>query len=112
MKQLLLRVDDELHARLAAQARALGKSVNALANDILGLGIDPSNLTRRDQLQLKLMALGTIGRSRNGTPFEEFLAASPEHDREEQLARARERIGPPDWVDDLIGYERGHDRLP
>jgi plasmid stability protein len=64
MKQLLLRVDDELHARLAAQARAAGKSVNALANEILGLGIDPSNLSRRDRLQLKLMVVGEVGRNR------------------------------------------------
>lgn len=64
MKQLLLRVDDELHARLTAQARASGRSVNALANEILGLGIDPSNLSRRDRLRLRLIAVGEIGRGR------------------------------------------------
>ena len=112
MKQLLLRVDDELHARLAAQARVLGKSVNALANEILGLGIDPSNLSRRDRLQLKLMTLGSIGRNSQGTPYEELLAAASEQDREKRLAQARERIGAPDWIDDLIERERGHDRLP
>lgn len=112
MKQLLLRVDDELHARLAAQARALGKSVNALANEILGLGIDPTNLSRRDRLQLKLMALGTIRATQGGTPIEDRLATASASDREQWLAEARERIGPPDWIDDLIAYERGHDRLP
>lgn len=64
MKQLLLRVDDELHARLTAQARARGTSVNALANEILGLGIDPSALSRTDRLRLKLMAIGELGRNR------------------------------------------------
>lgn len=112
MKQLLLRVDDELHGRLTAQARALGTSVNALANDILGLGIDPTNLSRTDRLRLKLIALGTIGGTPGGTPIDDVLAATPASDRERWLAEARERIGPRDWIDDLIAYERGHDRLP
>lgn len=64
MKQLLLRVDDELHARLTAQARARGTSVNALANEILGLGIDPATLSRTDRLRLRLMAIGELGRAR------------------------------------------------
>ena len=105
MKQLLLRVDDELHARLAAQARALGKSVNALANEILGLGIDPTNLTRRQRLELKLMALGEI---RGKVETEPKLAPiSPD-----ELAALRNRalasmrgIGP--IADELIDYERG-----
>lgn len=111
MKQLLLRVDEELHARLTAQARARGTSVNALANQILALGIDPTDLSRRDRLQLKLMALGTVRRGRDGTPFEELLAAAAAHDRDEQVAQARTRIGAPDWIDELIAYGRGHDRL-
>ena len=68
MKQLLLRVDDELHARLTQQARAAGKSVNALANEVLGLAIDPTNLSRRDRLQLRLVAVGEIGRNRPRPP--------------------------------------------
>lgn len=64
MKQLLLRVPEDLHTRLAEQARASGTSVNALATRILGLGIDPSSLSRRDRLRLKLIAIGTVGRNR------------------------------------------------
>lgn len=105
MKQLLLRVDDELHARLAAQARALGKSVNALANEVLALGIDPTNLSRRQRLELKLMTLGEI---RGKVETEPDLAPISD----DELAALRERalasmrgIGP--IADELIDYERG-----
>lgn len=78
MKQLLLRVPEELHARLTDQARASGTSVNALANQILGLGIDPSSLSRRDRLKLKLMAVGTVGRNRPHPNPEPTPARTPE----------------------------------
>ncbi|MDX6240733.1 MAG: HicB family [Kribbellaceae bacterium] len=35
MRQLLLRVPDDLHARLAARAQERGQSVNALATELL-----------------------------------------------------------------------------
>jgi len=92
MKQLLLRVDDELHARLTMQARAAGVSVNALANKVLGLAIDPANLSRRDRLQLRLMALGEIGRDRPRAPRPEvtaITAAELEALRERALASMR-----------------------
>ena len=63
MKQILLRVPADLHARLTDQARTAGTSVNALANQILGLGIDPTSLSRRDRLKLKLVTIGTVGRN-------------------------------------------------
>ena len=78
MKQLLLRVDDELHARLAAQARARGTSVNALANEVLGLAIDPANLSRRDRLRLRLIAVGEVGRNRSPRPREELPYMTPD----------------------------------
>ena len=92
MKQLLLRVDDELHARLTMQARAAGVSVNALANTVLGLAINPANLSRRDRLQLRLMALGEIGRDRPRTSRPEvpaITAAELEALRERALASMR-----------------------
>ncbi|MEP6478221.1 MAG: toxin-antitoxin system HicB family antitoxin [Rhodoglobus sp.] len=105
MKQLLLRVDDELHARLAAQARALGKSVNALANEILGLGIDPSNLTRRDRLELKLMVLGEIRGTFEPEPeLRPISQADLDSLRDRALASLR-GVGP--IADELIDYERG-----
>ena len=64
MKQLLLRVDDALHARLAEQAAETGMSVNALAGSILGLGIDPLRATRQQRLTLRLVTIGAVGRRR------------------------------------------------
>lgn len=107
MKQLLLRVDDELHARLTLQARAAGKSVNALANEVLGLAVDPANLSRRDRLQLRLMALGEIGGGRPRTPRLEAPAITSEELealRERALASMR---GAGAIGDDLIDYQRG-----
>ena len=107
MKQLLLRVDDELHARLTVQARSAGISVNALANQVLGLAIDPANLSRRDRLQLRLMALGEIGRDRPRTPRLEAPAITSEELealRERALASMR---GAGAIGDDLIDYQRG-----
>lgn len=107
MKQLLLRVDDELHARLATQARDLGISVNSLANDVLGLGIDPKNLSRRDRLRLKLMTVGVVGRRPSAPPIDVLLPTRSLAEWEQQFAKARQRTGPSDWIDELIDYERG-----
>ena len=87
MKQLLLRVPVELHARLTEQARAAGTSVNALANQILGLGIDPSALSRRDRLKLKLMVIGTVGKNRPQVKTPALPPMTPE-EREAQRERA------------------------
>lgn len=107
MKQLLLRVDDELHARLAAQARAKGVSVNALANDILGLGIDPNTLSRRDRLRLKLMTVGVVGRRPSAPPIDDLLPTRSLAEWERHFAEARQRTGQSDWIDELINSERG-----
>jgi len=67
MKQLLLRVDDDLHRRLAEQAQVAGTSLNALASAVLGLGVNPANPTRRDRLLVRLATIGEVGRpSTNG----------------------------------------------
>ena len=62
MKQLLLRVDDDLHAELTAQARDAGRSVNALAKDILAIGISGDTASRRDRLKLRLVSVGVVGK--------------------------------------------------
>ncbi|GAA3736238.1 hypothetical protein GCM10022239_10180 [Leifsonia bigeumensis] len=107
MKQLLLRVPEELHARLTDQARASGTSVNALANQILGLGIDPSSLSRRDRLKLKLMVVGTVGRGRPHPKAELAPVRTPE-EKAAILERALESmrgVGP--IADEIMAYERG-----
>jgi hypothetical protein len=110
MKQLLLRVPDELHARLTAQAKARGISLNALANDVLGLGIDPTTLSRLDQVRIKLMALGPLKREPNAPSIDEVVRTANAHEWDE--AAWLEQHGPPTYADELIAYERGHDRLP
>lgn len=57
MKQLLLRVDDELHAELATQAAALGRSVNSLANEVLVAALRSPAASRRDRLNQRLSTL-------------------------------------------------------
>jgi len=106
MKQLLLRVDDHLHARLGEQARASGKSVNALANEILSLGIDPARVSRRERLQLKLIAVGEVGRGRKSAAAD--LSPIPSS---EEVAAVRNRAldsmrGSGPMATGLIDYER------
>jgi hypothetical protein len=103
MKQLLLRVDDELHARLTAQARARGTSVNALANQILGLGIDPTNLSRTDRLRLTLMEENITGPRRPVVPPRLRELAEAEH--QERVRAIAEQ--PRDWIDELLLEQRG-----
>ena len=107
MKQLLLRVPEDLHARLTEQARASGTSVNALANRILGLGIDPTSLSRRDRLNLKLMAMGTGGRGRTHPNAAPTPVRTPEQ-KAEILQRALDSTrGAGPILDELMANERG-----
>jgi plasmid stability protein len=47
MKQLLLRVPDDVHRRLAMRAAREGRSVNALATELLDLGAGVDQGDRR-----------------------------------------------------------------
>lgn len=85
MKQLLLRVPDETHARVTEQARQAGLSVNAWANRLLELGIDPDAASRRDRLRLRLLELGPVGRR-----------PAPSQDVSEPPGRAAPRAQQPD----------------
>lgn len=96
MKQLLLRVDDRLHADLTAHAKAADRSVNSLANEVLQLAVQPSG-TRRDRLAARLAALGAVDMKWGeiGTTYtredavEELRGAGPLID--EALATERDR---------------------
>jgi len=61
-QQLLLRIPPELHVRLVAQAKREGRSVNALANELLDLHVevDPSDL--RTSVRARAAALGILHR--------------------------------------------------
>jgi plasmid stability protein len=58
MKQLLLRVPDEIHRRLTARAARDGRSVNALATEILDVAADADEGDRRARLRAKAAILG------------------------------------------------------
>lgn len=60
MKQLLLRVPDELHRRLMARAARDKRSVNALATEILDASTDVDLGDRRDRLRARASSLGVL----------------------------------------------------
>jgi plasmid stability protein len=61
MKQLLLRVPDDVHRRLAMRAAREGRSVNALATELLDLGAGADQGDRRARLRAKAAAAGMLG---------------------------------------------------
>ncbi|MBJ7472887.1 MAG: toxin-antitoxin system HicB family antitoxin [Solirubrobacteraceae bacterium] len=60
MRQLLLRVPDELHARLAARAAREGRSVNQLATQILDAAVDADRGDRSARLRARAAAQGVL----------------------------------------------------
>ena len=60
MKQLLLRVPDDVHRRLAARAARDGRSVNAVATEILDAAIDADEGDRRARLRATAAATGLL----------------------------------------------------
>lgn len=84
-KQLLLRVPEELHARLAAQARAEGRAVNALANEVLEQHATEGS--PRQALRAKARAAGVLAEP---APGNRSPASSPP-DRQSALAATRGR---------------------
>ena len=60
MKQLLFRVPESLHQRLATRAEREGRSMNAVATEILDLAVDADQGDRRTRLRAKAAALGML----------------------------------------------------
>jgi len=58
VKQLLLRVPEDLHRRLAARARREHRSVNALAGGILDAAVDADRGDRSARLRAAVTASG------------------------------------------------------
>jgi len=58
MRQLLLRVPDDVHRRLTARAARAGQSVNAVANEILDAAVDADQGDRRTRLRARAGMLG------------------------------------------------------
>lgn len=60
MKQLLLRVDDDLHARLTERAKREHRSVNAIANEILAVVGESNGRTETEKVRARAAALGML----------------------------------------------------
>lgn len=96
MKQLLLRVPDDVHRRLAARAAREGRSVNAVATEILDAAADADEGDRRARLRARAAALGILRAASPARPV------SPA-DRKRIIATMK-GIGP--VADRLIAEER------
>ena len=96
MKQLLLRVPEALHRRLAARAAREGRSVNALATELLDAAADADNGDRRAQLRAAAAAAGTL---RSSTGARSISAA-----RRKKIIESTRGLG--QQVDQQIAYER------
>jgi len=60
MKQMLLRVPEDIHRRLAARAEREGRSINAVATEILDAAADSDQGDRRARLRAAAAAAGTL----------------------------------------------------
>lgn len=60
MKQLLLRVPEDLQRRLVARAASEGRSVNAVVTEILDLAVVAGPSDRRSRLRAKAIANGLL----------------------------------------------------
>jgi len=60
VKQLLLRVPEELHRRLVARAAREGRSLNAVATEILDAAAEADSGDRRAKLRAAAAASGAL----------------------------------------------------
>jgi plasmid stability protein len=60
MRQLLLRVPDDLHQRLSARAHREGRSVNALATEMLDATVQTESGSPRDIVRARAAARGLL----------------------------------------------------
>ena len=60
MKQLLLRVDDEVHARLRERARREHRSINAIVGDLLRVSVTVDPDSPQDRVRARAAALGVL----------------------------------------------------
>ena len=97
MRQLLLRVPDELHERLARRAAAEGVSINALANGALEMSVTGGATTGRDVVRARAATRGLL------RLVPEVTAPRPAAIAKAYAALAKLTI----TADDLIDEQRG-----
>jgi plasmid stability protein len=95
MKQLLLRVPDDVHRRLAARAAREGRSVNAVATELLDVAAEADLGDRRTRLRAAAAAAGLLGGVR---------ASGVSDERRRRIIDSTRGLGP--IADALIDEER------
>jgi plasmid stability protein len=95
VKQLLLRVPEDIHRRLVARAAREGRSLNAVATEILDAAADADGRDRRAQARAAAAAAGTL-RSVNARP----ASAT----RRRRIIESTRGLGP--QIDRLLADER------
>ena len=95
MKQLLLRVPEHIHRRLAARAAREGRSLNAVATEILDAAADADSGDRRARLRAAAAAAGSL-RQVNARP----VTAK----RRSRILESTRGFGP--LIDQLLAQER------
>jgi plasmid stability protein len=95
VKQLLLRVPEEIHRRLVTRAAREGRSLNAVATEILDAAADADGGDRGTQVRAAAAAAGTL---------RAVKARSPSQKRRRQIIESTRGLGP--RIDDLLAQER------
>ena len=99
MRQLTLRVEDELARRLKVVAAESGRSVNAYAAAVLRAAVDPDLATgEAERLRARLAQAGLLAPSTGSARLRPDAAA---------VKRARARAGRGRALSDLVSEERG-----
>ena len=102
MKQLLLRVDDDLHARLTERAKREHRSVNAIANEILAVVSEGSGRTATEKVRARAAALGVLA-----PPLKAVERSRPVRDAEvlrTEVLDSMRGVGP--IVDEMLEEDR------
>lgn len=100
MKQLLLRVPDELHRRLAQRAQREHRSVNALATEVLSLAASIDPTSRRDRLRMQMALAGLAARD------DAYLPGASSADERVESVTAMKGVGP--VIDQILAEGRRH----
>jgi len=98
MKQLLLRVPDSVHERIAARAAREGRSINAVATEIIDSAADADRGNRSARLRARAAATGAlapvsgkrVGRAERKRIIEGTRGLGPLADR--LIAEERDRL--------------------
>ena len=100
MRQVTLRIEDELAGRLKAVAAEMGRSVNSYATAVLRAALDPDLSTdEAERLRERLAQAGLLAPSLAGRRGRRPDAAA--------VKRARRRAGRGRALSDLVSEGRG-----